>query len=60
MKFDAQWSEMNEKAKKIHGLMKVLREIELADDRLAEEPERRSALPYEGERTIRSSRWQTA
>lgn len=60
MKFDAHRADLHEKMKQLEGLMKVLRDLEKADDPITEESARRAVLPYGGERTIRSPQWRHA
>jgi hypothetical protein len=59
MKFDLQRSGLEEKSAQLDGLMRVLRDLDKANDALLDEPEKRAVLPYEGQRTIKPSVWHT-
>ncbi len=57
MKFDLQRNDLEEKSAQLDGLMRVLRDLDKANDALLDEPEKRAVLPYEGQRTIKPSMW---
>ncbi len=58
MRFDREKSNLQEKLRDLDSLMKVLQGLESAGDPMSEAPARRAVLPYGGERTIRSPKWQ--
>jgi hypothetical protein len=59
MKFDLQRNSLEEKSAQLEGLMRILRDLDKANDALRDDPERRAVLPYEGQRTIKPSVWHT-
>lgn len=59
MKFDLQRNSLEEKSAQLDGLMRVLRDLDRANDAMLDEPEKRAVLPYEGQRTIKPSTWHT-
>lgn len=57
MKFEMQKRGLEEKSAQLEGLMRVLRDLDKANDALLDEPEKRAVLPYEGQRTVKPTVW---